>query len=93
MSPAKIQPGGGFLRPARRCWSSTTTAPSASSFGQLGERAGFDVTACADGSEALTELRLRHHDLAAIDLCMPGTGGLDVLRAMRIRRTSTARSS
>jgi DNA-binding NtrC family response regulator len=50
----------------------------------LGERAGFEVTVCADGSEALTELRAHHHDLAAIDLCMPGTGGLDVLRAMRV---------
>jgi DNA-binding NtrC family response regulator len=49
----------------------------------LGERAGFDVSLCADGSEALSELRQRHYDLAAIDLCMPGTGGLDVLRAIR----------
>jgi DNA-binding NtrC family response regulator len=49
----------------------------------VGERAGFDVTLCGDGSEALTELRLQHYDLAAIDLCMPGTGGLDVLRALR----------
>jgi DNA-binding NtrC family response regulator len=49
----------------------------------VGERAGFDVTLCADGSDALSELRQRHHDLAAVDLCMPGTGGLDVLRAIR----------
>jgi DNA-binding NtrC family response regulator len=49
----------------------------------VAERAGFDVTLCVDGSEALTQLRLHHYDLAAIDLCMPGTGGLDVLRAMR----------
>jgi DNA-binding NtrC family response regulator len=49
----------------------------------VGERAGFDVTLCADGSEALNELRQHHYDLAAIDLCMPRTGGLDVLRAMR----------
>ena len=49
----------------------------------MGERAGFDVTLCADGSEALSELRQHHHDLAAVDLCMPGAGGLDVLRAIR----------
>jgi DNA-binding NtrC family response regulator len=49
----------------------------------VGERAGFDVTLCADGSEALSELRQHHHDLAAVDLCMPGAGGLDVLRAIR----------
>jgi DNA-binding response OmpR family regulator len=55
-----------------------------------GRTRGFDVTLCADGSEALSELRQRHYDLAAIDLCMPGTGGLDVLRAMRTA-TSIAR--
>ncbi len=49
----------------------------------VGERAGFDVTLCADGTEALNELRQHHHDLAAVDLCMPGAGGLDVLRAIR----------
>jgi DNA-binding NtrC family response regulator len=49
----------------------------------VGERAGFEVALCADGSEALSELRQRHYDLAAVDLCMPGTGGLDVLRAIR----------
>ncbi|HET9266810.1 MAG TPA: sigma-54 dependent transcriptional regulator [Vicinamibacterales bacterium] len=49
----------------------------------VGERAGFDVTLCADGTEALNELRQHHHDLAAVDLCMPGAGGIDVLRAIR----------
>jgi len=49
----------------------------------VGERAGYAVTLCADGSEALSELRQRHYDLAAVDLCMPGMGGLDVLRAIR----------
>ena len=49
----------------------------------MGERAGFDVTLCADGTEALNELRQHHHDLAAVDLCMPGAGGIDVLRAIR----------
>jgi len=49
----------------------------------IGERAGFAVTLCADGSEALVELRQHHHDVAAVDLCMPGAGGLDVLRAIR----------
>ena len=51
--------------------------------GAVGERAGFHVTLCADGTEALTELRHHHHDVAAVDLCMPGAGGLDVLRAIR----------
>ena len=49
----------------------------------VGERAGFDVTLCADGSEALNELRQHHHDLAAVDLSMPGASGIDVLRAIR----------
>jgi two-component system response regulator AtoC len=49
----------------------------------VGERAGFDVALCADGAEALTELRVHHHDVAAVDLCMPGAGGMDVLRAIR----------
>jgi two-component system response regulator AtoC len=49
----------------------------------VGERAGFDVTLCADGSEALNELRQHHHDLAAVDLSMPGASGIDVLRGIR----------
>jgi DNA-binding NtrC family response regulator len=49
----------------------------------VAERAGFTATTCPGGSEALAELQQRHFDVATVDLRMPGTGGLDVLRAIR----------
>jgi DNA-binding NtrC family response regulator len=49
----------------------------------VGERAHYAVTGCADSADALSTLRQRHHDVAAVDLCMPGMGGLELLRAIR----------
>jgi DNA-binding response OmpR family regulator len=60
---------------------------------------GHEVTAAADGDEALAMLRERTFDLLILDLLLPGPSGLDVLQAVRSRdlRTPvlllTARSS
>jgi DNA-binding NtrC family response regulator len=47
------------------------------------QRTGFNVTACADGRQAIDLLRTLNADLAIVDLRMPEIGGLDVLRAIR----------
>jgi DNA-binding NtrC family response regulator len=44
---------------------------------------GFDVATTVDGSDAMNQLRSRPADLVMVDLRMPGTTGLDVLRAIR----------
>lgn len=46
------------------------------------QRAGFRVTRLADGDEALTA-ELEGFDLAILDLMLPGTYGLDVLKRWR----------
>lgn len=48
---------------------------------EVGGREGFDVTACASGSEGIDVMRRRHVDLMFLDLHMPEVNGLDVLRA------------
>jgi len=51
--------------------------------GALG-RAGFDVTAVADGVDALQKLELELFDLLIADIVMPGIDGIEVARrAMR----------
>ncbi len=47
------------------------------------KRAGYEVTACTNGREALALLKTTAADLAMVDLHMPEVGGLDVLRAIR----------
>ena len=47
---------------------------------------GFDVKAAADGQAALAELSRQPVDVVVLDVMMPGTDGLEVLR--RIRSTS-----
>jgi two-component system alkaline phosphatase synthesis response regulator PhoP len=51
------------------------------------ERAGFQVLIGSDGAAGLAALRSSRPDLAVLDLGLPDTDGLDVLRAMR--QTST----
>ncbi|MHB0875630.1 MAG: ATP-binding protein [Anaerolineae bacterium] len=41
---------------------------------------GASVQECADGDEGLARLRRERFDLLLLDLVMPGTGGLDMLR-------------
>ena len=43
------------------------------------ERAGFEVTACADGEEAVTHLH-KPWDLLLTDIVMPGIDGIEVAR-------------
>jgi two-component system, OmpR family, response regulator RegX3 len=47
------------------------------------ERDGYRVDAVADGSTALDRACADEHDLAIIDIMMPGLSGLDVCRQLR----------
>src|SRR5690606_2982841 len=49
---------------------------------RLGERA-FVVDAVADAEEALYRAQEFNHDLAIVDLGLPGMGGLDLIRQLR----------
>lgn len=46
-------------------------------------RAGIEVTAVADGTQALDSLRNDCPDLALIDVMMPGLTGIEVVREAR----------
>lgn len=50
---------------------------------RLAEPVGFDVVVCASAAEATTALALRPADMAFVDLRMPGTGGIELLRQIR----------
>ena len=50
---------------------------------RFGKRAGFDVMACANGADALEELRRHPADVAMVDLRMPDVNGLQVLREIK----------
>lgn len=47
------------------------------------EREGYEVDSVADGTSALEQARQGRHDLAILDVMMPGTSGLDVCRQIR----------
>jgi len=47
------------------------------------ERAGFQVVAAGDGSEALKAFRRERPDFVILDLNLPGMDGLDVAHAIR----------
>jgi two-component system alkaline phosphatase synthesis response regulator PhoP len=47
------------------------------------ERAGFRVTALADGEEGLRRLFASRPDLLVLDLMLPGRNGLEILREVR----------
>jgi two-component system cell cycle response regulator CpdR len=48
------------------------------------ERAGYDVTACADGEEAVAVLE-QSWDLLLTDIVMPGMDGIEVARLAAAR--------
>ena len=50
---------------------------------RFAQRAGFDVSTCSGGREAVAQLHAHKADLVMVDLRMPDVGGLDVLRAIR----------
>ena len=47
------------------------------------ELGGYEVRSVADGDAALAQIRQWEPDLAVLDIAMPGTDGLDVLREVR----------
>jgi two-component system response regulator MprA len=47
------------------------------------ELAGYDVTACADGVQALAATRSAHFDVVILDVMMPGVDGLGVCQVLR----------
>jgi len=47
------------------------------------QQSGYEVEALADGREALSSLLARDHDLAIIDLVLPGMSGLALVRSLR----------
>jgi DNA-binding response OmpR family regulator len=51
--------------------------------------AGYEVTAVADGRQALEAQLARSHDLLLLDLMMPGLDGLEVCKALRARGSAT----
>jgi two-component system alkaline phosphatase synthesis response regulator PhoP len=52
------------------------------------ERAGFRVTAVADGEEGLRRLFASRPDLLVLDLMLPGRNGLEILRELRGESTT-----
>ena len=52
------------------------------------ERSGFRVVSAASGPEALELLRRTPVDLVLLDIMMPGMTGLDVLKTVRMTRTT-----
>src|SRR5690349_14308966 len=46
-------------------------------------QSGYTVRACANGVEALEEIRRDPPTLAVLDVMMPGLSGIDVLREVR----------
>jgi DNA-binding NtrC family response regulator len=50
-----------------------------------------EIAVCRDGTEALTQFRLGHHQLVITDLRMPGAvSGLDLIKAIKHERPETA---
>jgi len=49
------------------------------------ERAGYDVTSCADGEEAIAALDEGDWDLLLTDIVMPGVDGIEVARQAAAR--------
>ncbi len=50
---------------------------------KIAQKAGYQVTTCASGSDALRMLARKPADLAMVDLRMPDVNGLDLLRDIR----------
>jgi FixJ family two-component response regulator len=50
------------------------------------EQAGYRVAAFADAASFLNALQQRHPDAILLDVCLPGAGGVEVLRQISQRR-------
>lgn len=53
-------------------------------------RANYAVETCSDGAAALSRIRSARPDVLILDLMLPGTPGLDILRAVRTERLCSA---
>ncbi|MFM9920839.1 response regulator transcription factor [Lacisediminihabitans sp. H27-G8] len=53
------------------------------------QSAGFACTVVADGSEALFHAKSGHFDLMLLDVGLPGMGGFEILRHIRLTDVST----
>lgn len=53
------------------------------------QQMGFAVESCQDGNEADAILSLRNFELVVLDLGLPGMPGMDVLKRLRKRGTTT----
>ncbi len=53
------------------------------------QNAGYDVSAVADGREALARQTEQARDLLILDLMMPGLDGLEVCKALRAKGSAT----
>jgi len=62
----------------------------AAGLSQVLRGAGYAVDIVVDGPSADAALATESFDLAILDLTLPGMDGLDVLRALRARRDTTA---
>lgn len=51
--------------------------------------AGYEVDTCYDGDEALDYILLDDYDLIVLDLNLPGTDGMDILRELRKKNEET----
>ena len=50
---------------------------------RLADPAGFDVVVCESAAEAIARMSERPADIAFVDLLMPETNGIDLLRQIR----------
>ncbi|MFA6508507.1 MAG: response regulator [Treponemataceae bacterium] len=57
--------------------------------GKVLEGLGLEITAAVNGDEALAIAEKRNFDLVLLDLRMPGTDGMEVLRRLRAASTET----
>ena len=51
--------------------------------------AGYEVDTCYDGDEALDYILSDDYDLIVLDLNLPGTDGMDILRELRKKNEET----
>ena len=51
--------------------------------------AGYEVDVCYDGDEALSMIFEEKYDLLVLDLNLPGTDGMEILRTLRQENEET----
>ena len=52
-------------------------------------QAGYEVDTCYDGDEALDYILAEDYDLIVLDLNLPGTDGMDILKELRKENEET----